>query len=82
MSSYMTDEQRQLDALESALVAASNALGETDVLAGMADGKTIDRAIDSAMGLVRKWQRYATAEEAALNPRNHWDTWEDWRGER
>ena len=77
----MTDEQRQLDVLEAALVAASNALFETEGLYGMADGKQIDRAIDIALTLVQKWQRYATADEAELDPRNQHDTWRDWRGE-
>lgn len=78
----MTDEQRQLNALDAALAAASNALFETECLRGMADGKQIDLAIDRALTLVQKWRRYAEQDDAAHDPRNQWDTLEEWRGER
>ena len=78
----MTEEQQELQALETALVAASNALCEADCLAGSEDRKQIDHAIDKALSLVQKWQRYAVAEDRPRDPRDQWDTWEEWRGER
>lgn len=66
----MTDEQRQLNALDAALAAASNALFETECLRGMADGKQIDLAIDRALTLVQKKPRALTKAEEAAYVRN------------